>query len=182
MTVEDTLTYQISLLIDHVKNLFPLRCDENGGQSGDRLNFYDGPSISMPVQLSICGSRQSVFRPKNDAQRTSMQNLAIASSGAYFTLLFTSDIYVGKFEFGFRLEYQFQDLPTWDSPTTSSVMKASNFTPPKKERVVYFNYHFQTIPTSSTPEILHAALNLYMVIGKPVPSITFLFNAHLKVN
>eukprot|EP00108_Taenia_solium_P010360 TsM_000204400 transcript=TsM_000204400 gene=TsM_000204400 len=142
------------------------RCNEATGQSGDRLYFYDGPTIEMPVQLSVCGSRQSVFLPEAERQRASTQNLAIASSDSYFTMLFTSDEFAGKYEFGFRLEYRFQNLLTWDTIANQKAM-VNNSLKTKKERVVYFNYHLQTLAMSPTSGISIAASNLYIFFGKP---------------
>ncbi|CDS42987.1 cubilin [Echinococcus multilocularis] len=140
------------------------RCDEATGQSGDRLYFYDGPSIELPVQLSVCGSRQSVFRPETEQHQASTRSLAIASSGSHFTMLFISDEFVGKFEFGFRLEYRFQHLITWEMVANQKLM-ANNSLKSKKEQVVYFNYHLQTLSTSPTSKISTAALNLYIIFG-----------------
>ncbi|VDL21511.1 unnamed protein product [Hymenolepis diminuta] len=83
------------------------QCNEG---NGDRLSFYDGPSTDMSVHMSVCGSRHSVFQPKESGHSSPAQYFSIASSGNHFAMLFTSDEFVGKYEFGFRLEYKFQNV------------------------------------------------------------------------
>ncbi|VDN96335.1 unnamed protein product [Rodentolepis nana] len=39
--------------------------------NGDRLSFYDGPSTDLPVQMSVCGSRHSIFQPKENGRQGS---------------------------------------------------------------------------------------------------------------
>ncbi|KAM3179352.1 hypothetical protein ACTXT7_000753 [Hymenolepis weldensis] len=112
------------------------QCNEG---NGDRLNFYDGPSTDMSVYMSVCGSRHSIFHPKESNHSIPAQYLSIASSGSYFAMVFTSDDFVGKYEFGFRLEYKFQYLLSWNSSANQKT--ASEKAKPKKKDKVLGNYH-----------------------------------------
>uniref|UniRef100_A0A5K3EV16 CUB domain-containing protein n=1 Tax=Mesocestoides corti TaxID=53468 RepID=A0A5K3EV16_MESCO len=143
------------------------RCKEDTVHRGDRLYFYDGSSTHLPVQLSVCGSPQSVFRPETDKGLPTDQNLAIASSGSHFTMLFASDEFVGKFEFGFRLEYHFRDLISWDAHDGEQKTPNSqyNITNDKKGRLVYFNYPHKTIRITSISKLATMDIPLYIIIA-----------------
>lgn len=119
----------------------------------------------MPIHMSVCGSRNSVFRPEGDSQISHAQNLATASSGSFFTMLFNSDEFVGKFEFGFRLEYKFQNLLSWkSSKSQKSVPKKTKSM--EKDRVIYFNYNIETLLTSSSFGLQRWTILLFTLIGK----------------
>ncbi len=136
----------------------PFRCNDSLA-SGDKLTFFDGPSTAIPVHRSVCGSSQSVFRLPSLSQET--QALSITSSGSHLTMLFTSDEYSGKFEYGFRLNYKFQDDPLQRGYLNGArAGEAAG-----SGRVVYFNYD-HILTTSGHRPISALPLTLYIIIGK----------------